>query len=38
MKDLLGTTTGIASAAGILTLWLLIPLALACWIFRKKDL
>jgi Cu-processing system permease protein len=38
MKDLLGTTAGIASAAGILALWLAIPLALACWIFRKKDL
>lgn len=38
MKDLLGTTAGISSAAGILTLWLAIPLALACWIFRKKDL
>lgn len=38
MKDLLGTTTGIASAAGILALWLAIPLTLACWIFRKKDI
>lgn len=38
IKDLLGTTAGIASAAGILSLWMLVPLGLACWIFRKKDL
>jgi Cu-processing system permease protein len=39
MKDLLGTTAGHQrSAAGILLLWILFPLALAWWIFRKKDL
>jgi Cu-processing system permease protein len=38
MKDLLGTAAGISSAAGILTLWMLVPLGLACWIFRRKDL
>jgi Cu-processing system permease protein len=38
MKDLLGTSAGISSAAGILILWMLVPLGLACWIFRKKDL
>ena len=38
MKDLLGTAAGLSAAAGILSLWLLIPLSLACWIFQKKDL
>jgi Cu-processing system permease protein len=38
MKDLLGTTAGLASASGVLLLWILLPLALAWWIFRKKDL
>ncbi|MDP3850811.1 MAG: ABC transporter permease subunit [Luteolibacter sp.] len=38
MKDLLGTASGISSAAGILLLWILIPLGLALWIFRRKDL
>jgi Cu-processing system permease protein len=38
MKDLLGTTAGISAAAGILMLWLLIPLGLSCWVFRQKDL
>jgi Cu-processing system permease protein len=38
MKELLGTTAGLASASGVLLLWILLPLALAWWIFRKKDL
>lgn len=38
MKDLLGTITGISFAAGILLLWVLVPLWLASWIFRRKDL
>lgn len=38
MKDLLGTTAGIFSAAGILLLWMLLPLQAAVWIFRRKDL
>jgi Cu-processing system permease protein len=38
MKDLLGTVTGISSAAGILLLWVLIPIGFAAWIFRRKDL
>lgn len=38
MKDLLGTTAGITFGAGILFLWILAPLSLALWIFRRKDL
>jgi Cu-processing system permease protein len=38
MKDLLGTVTGISFAAGILLLWIILPMGLASWIFRKKDL
>jgi ABC-type transport system involved in multi-copper enzyme maturation permease subunit len=38
MKDLLGTVTGISFAAGILLFWILLPMGLASWIFRKKDL
>jgi Cu-processing system permease protein len=38
MKDLLGSTLGEAYGIGILSLWVIIPLALALWIFRRKDL
>ena len=38
MKDLLGSALGIAYGSGILALWMAIPLALAVWIFRRKDL
>ena len=38
MKDLLGTSTGIACASGVLLFWATLPLCLALWIFRKKDL
>ena len=38
MKDLLGTATGISSAAGILVLWAALPVLLSLRIFRKKDL
>lgn len=38
MKDLLGTAAGVSCASGVLFLWILIPLILAWWIFRKKDL
>lgn len=38
MKDLLGTTLGAAYGTGILSLWLMAPLSLALWIFRRKDL
>ena len=38
MKDLLGTTIGISFGTGILLLWILMPLTLAMWIFRRKDL
>ncbi len=38
MKDLLGTVTGIAFGTGILALWALVPLSLALWCFRRKDL
>lgn len=38
MKDLLGSTLGAAYGAGILALWVVIPLSLAIWIFRRKDL
>jgi len=38
MKDLLGTTLGVAYGTGVLALWVLVPLSLAVWIFRRKDL
>jgi Cu-processing system permease protein len=38
MKDILGTATGISSAAGILVLWAALPVLLSLRIFRKKDL
>jgi Cu-processing system permease protein len=38
MKDLLGTALGTACGIGVLALWMVVPLFLACWIFRKKDL
>jgi Cu-processing system permease protein len=38
MKDLLGTVTGVAFGTGILALWALVPLSLALWCFRRKDL
>lgn len=38
MKDLLGTALGTAYGAGVLALWMIVPLFLACWIFRGKDL
>lgn len=38
MKDLLGTALGITSGAGVMALWMLLPLALALWLFRRKDL
>lgn len=38
MKDLLGTALGAAYGTGVLALWVLIPLSLALWIFRRKDL
>ncbi len=38
MKDLLGTVAGISLCAGILSLWTLLPLVFAWWLFRKKDL
>jgi Cu-processing system permease protein len=38
MKDLLGTTLGAAYGVGVLSLWVLIPLSLSVFIFRRKDL
>lgn len=38
MKDLLGTAAGLSLCSGILALWTLLPLGLAWWIFRRKDL
>ena len=38
MKDLLGTTLGAAYGIGILSLWIILPLSLTLWIFRRKDL
>lgn len=38
MKDLLGTALGTAYGTGVLALWVLVPLALAVWLFRRKDL
>jgi ABC-type transport system involved in multi-copper enzyme maturation permease subunit len=38
MKDLLGTTLGAAYGISVLALWVMLPLSLAVWIFRRKDL
>jgi Cu-processing system permease protein len=38
LKDLLGTGSGIALAAGVLAAWIAAPLASAVWVFRCKDL
>lgn len=38
MKDLLGTVLGAAYGIGVLSLWVIIPLSLTVWIFRRKDL
>lgn len=38
MKDLLGTVLGAAYGVGALSLWVIIPLSLTVWIFRRKDL
>jgi Cu-processing system permease protein len=38
MKDLLGSALGAAYGRGILALWVIVPLSLATWIFRGKDL
>lgn len=38
MKDLLGSTLGITCGAAVMTLWTALPLALAVWWFRRKDL
>ena len=38
MKNMLGTTPGAAYGIGILSLWVMIPLSLSLWIFRRKDL
>lgn len=38
LKDLLGTSTGLAFATAILAGWIAVPLATAVWVFRRKDL
>lgn len=38
MKDLLGTALGASYGVGVLALWMVLPLSLANWIFRRKDL
>ncbi len=38
MKDLLGTATGIAYGVCMLSLWVAVPLSIAVWVFRRKDL
>lgn len=38
LRDMLGTNTGIASASGILFLWVLFPVLLSLRIFQRKDL
>lgn len=38
MKDLLGSTAGALYGTAILSLWIIIPLAIGVWIFRRKDL
>ncbi|HNG88652.1 MAG TPA: ABC transporter permease subunit, partial [Saprospiraceae bacterium] len=37
-REFLGTATGIAFAAGVLLLWIFVPIGLAMRVFRKKDL
>lgn len=38
MKDLLGSTLGVACGIGVLTLWVFVPISLSVLIFRRKDL
>lgn len=38
LKDLLGTGTGIAFATAVLAVWIVVPIASAVWVFRRKDL
>lgn len=38
MRDLLGTGSGIALASTVLAAWIIVPLASAVWVFRRKDL
>jgi Cu-processing system permease protein len=38
LQEFLGSTPGICYAAGVLVLWVVVPLWLAVRIFRKKDL
>lgn len=38
MKDLLGTTLGTSCGIGVLLLWILLPISLAVWVFRRKDI
>lgn len=38
MKDMLGTTLGATYGIGVLALWVVVPLSLSLWIFRRKDL
>ncbi len=38
MREFLGSTVGIAYAAGVLLLWIVAPLLLALRVFRRKDL
>jgi Cu-processing system permease protein len=38
MKDLLGTALGASYGIGVLALWMVVPMSLAHWIFRRKDL
>jgi Cu-processing system permease protein len=38
MKDMLGTAAGATYGVAILSMWAVIPLILAVWIFRRKDL
>ena len=38
MKDFMGSALGAVYGIGILSLWVFLPLVLAVWIFRRKDL
>lgn len=38
MKDLLGSAVGISAGIAIMGLWTLLPLLVAQWCFRRKDL
>jgi Cu-processing system permease protein len=38
MKDFMGSALGVAYGVLILSVWTVLPLSLAVWIFRKKDL